>query len=178
MAAANPHEDRITGTLSRAAARGGYSERIHPTTPLDEVMLAEDLLRRRVAGGGEDGAECESCGNRVEELRELVHWIFGDGPHPWHAMRRLYFLAHTFYPGLVLNMTEEDLSNLFGETKANASAALNRLFSGLKVNIPGHKSEEACRTYGRIRANNRNRAGGSVLVTGGPASESPWAAGD
>lgn len=104
---------------------------------------------------------------RVDILRALLRFIFSDGPHPRSAARRLYFIAHTFAPEHIVNMTEADLAELFGEGKANVSAAINRLFGDIKANIPGHKSRGARRTYARIRKGNRNRAGGSVKITEG-----------
>ena len=161
MASANPHDRRISGTLARALNRAPY-EAIDETTPLDEVMLKEET------GWQTDAADCPPscthCGSALDDLRTLVQYYFKDGPHPWKVLRRVYFLAHTFFPDLILNMSEEDLSEIFGETRANCCHALNLMFKDLKVNIPGHKSPAARRTYAQIRKNNRNRAGGAVNI--------------
>ena len=161
MASANPHDRRISETLARALARSPR-EAIDETTPLDQLILREET------GWETDGLDpvpsCAECGSALDDLRTLVNYFFKDGPHPWKVMRRVYFLAHSFFPDLVLNMSEEDLSEIFGETRANCNHSLNLMFANLKVNIPGHKSPAARRTYAQIRKNNRNRAGGSVQI--------------
>lgn len=149
------HERRINGVLRKAfrkeVARG--REPVYHQTPLADLIAAEE--------GDED--------ERQKLLGQVLDYLYSDGPHPGSVLRRVYGLAKSIRPNLIMNMSLNEVGILFGEGRASQSARIKRIFNGyLKkatghdVTLPWQKSAEACEAYSEAAMGNANRRHGNA----------------
>jgi hypothetical protein len=151
----NGHEARMNTALAVAYQREGR-EAITTETPMTMAQLLEE-------GPGDHEEELKI---RSEAVNQMLHFLFGDGPHPGCTTRRLYLLAQRLQPELILHMSGAELADMFGETRAAWSARNKRIFTGyLKARgAKGargrlQKSETAAAKYAEAARGNTNRRG-------------------
>lgn len=157
MNPADDHEERIDAIL-RNAYQGEVAHGREPVfhrTPLHEVV------------GREEGEEENDFAAKGEALSVVLEYIFQDGPHPGHVVRRVYALARIRRSDLLLNMSLEEIGMMLGETRAAQSWRIDKIFSGyLKkagmkgFRLPWQKPDEARAKYKKGAQGNTNRRGG------------------
>lgn len=154
------HEHRIRRTFAAASLRhgggGAVLEAATGVTPLDELMLAEDLELDPESIDDEERARI-----RQEAVRALLGWLVGDGVHPAHVARRTFALLQVIAPDLLGGMNRSDVATLLGQTKAAHSARILALFEGI---LPaGGKGSEGRATYARAATGNTSGRDGATL---------------
>ncbi|MDQ8206198.1 hypothetical protein QEH52_01660 [Coraliomargarita sp. SDUM461003] len=147
-------EMTIDQVLAAAHRKHGH-DGVYETTPADEMIRREEAESR------------EEWAIREEAFRQLMGFIFKEGPHPAKAVRRLYCLAKAFTPELILNMGVRDLGKIFGESHGCVQWRLKQVVhgfveaqSGKKIHLPYQKSEAASAKYSEAQKGNKNRRNG------------------
>ena len=163
------HLDRIADVLRNAYSRACY--KFEPTdfrTPLIELLTKEE---------GAEADEAKEVGEFEQEIRlktfkNMLLYIFADGPHPGASMRRLYALARGFSPELIANMNGTDLAQMFNESQASQSWRALKMFDGYLKERGAHsgkvsfqKSDSARAVYSKVQKGNTNRRGKSGRKT-------------
>jgi hypothetical protein len=151
------HDTVVSDVLAAAyrRLRSGH-EAIDTHTPLDALMREEE------------GMPADERVVRAEAFRAILADFFADGPHPAKVMRRVFALTKAYAPELILNMTCQDLGNMFGETRAAVSWRINQLHNK-RVKAAGangthvrfQKSETTRAKYRLAAKGNKNRAKGA-----------------
>jgi len=173
-----PYGEQIDRTLravyhrTEGGTRGGAAgewEFVDHATPVSALLEAEvqEIAARWRAGEAlhpeemELLEECLGVGTRDEGVSEmgLLDYIFQEGPHPGKVIRRLYALAQTFKPALVLDMSREDLAILLGETRAANSKRLQMLEAYGRA--AGNKGEDHRAAAKKAARNNNSRKKGT-----------------
>jgi hypothetical protein len=145
-----------------AAAHRKYGhDGIYTRTPLDDVMDREEGCQL----DAEDRAR--EMAIRAEAFRELLEFIFKEGPHPGNACRRLYVLAKAFAPEKILNLSMRDLGKLFGESHGTWQWRIKavvheyvRARTGESVDLGWQKSAASSAKYAAAQKGNHNRRNG------------------
>lgn len=147
------HSARIDGVLGKAFRRERHTFVMgRPATRL-EVLTVEDEL---------------ATGEEAELRREAVQrWL----RHIWkarqlaEALKAFYALTRSFWPELVLNMSGEEISTFFVQTRAAESERVHRLVNrpverhtGRHTTLRFQKSTAACGVYSRAQQGNHHRA--------------------
>lgn len=111
------HEQNVEAMLRDVYRMHGWSA-AELVTPLS-ALLAPD---------GQQSAEDYECGAAM--LRRFLVWIFQGGPDPRKTTQRLYVVARALDPSLLLSMSGEQVSVIFGQGRAAESARL-RMLAGI-----------------------------------------------
>lgn len=160
--------DALMGRVYRRA--GGQS-----VAAGDEGEPLDELLAPEVCAPGADTAEerarmREEFASGARLLRRFYGYIFAKGPHPRHALPRLYTTANAIAPELLLNMSQGEIAAIFGQGRAAESARARALDAKLeKITRPGAsfaggKSTTSREKMRRAARGNKNRAGGRAPV--------------
>jgi hypothetical protein len=131
-----------------------------PLVNLRMTALELDAEADRFAADG------ESARVFVEAYSFLFEFIFADGPHPGHAMRRLYMLAKKYRPDCIWDMGYRALGLLLGESHAAMEwrisildeYALNKGITGVKMGW--QKTCASSAAFSKAQRGNSNRLGG------------------
>jgi hypothetical protein len=150
------HEQRINSALALAAARRGYrQDSVCTHTPLDDLIEAEEAAQR---------GEIEPS----VVVNRFLDFVWADGPHPGHLLRRCIAIAKGFQrDDLLRHMTLAELGMMLGETRAAQSWRVKKIFaeyrkrSGAKQAYKARfqKTEEASLKYARAQRGNTNNRG-------------------
>lgn len=145
----------IDRVLSAAWKRLPHGEAVDLRTPDEDLMAAEDW---RAAIREEFGGE------RLETFHRMMNFLFGGGPrqaHPCEVLRRVYAVAYSLRPDLILHMGDRDLGQMFGETPAAVSWRMHRIFDG-KLHVRSMKREGSRVSYRESAMGNSNRHNGAM----------------
>jgi hypothetical protein len=146
------HEQDVEAMLRDVYRMHGWSA-AELVTPLS-ALLAPD---------GQQTAEDYEIGAAM--LRRFFVWLFQGGPDPRKVSQRVYVVARALDPSLLLSMSGEQVSVIFGQGRAAESARL-RMLAGLYVKA-GYKNTQfrvgksatAKERMRRSAMGNKNRAG-------------------
>lgn len=162
------HEARIQGVLRSAITDHGW-EPIYDRTPLDELMereaeveLSREPAEQPYGWPSDDRPEVEIETLKRNEAaavaawarRSLMHWLAGDGMHPFKVQQRFHAMCYARYQELLGPLNGTDLSEIMGQGKGAFSAMMERLFgapveaaTGVRMIVPGQKSEASREGY-------------------------------
>lgn len=172
------HEERIQGVLRAAITNHGW-EPIYDRTPLDELMEreAEVELSRELAdqpygwpSNSRPEVEIEAL-KRSEAAavaawarRSLMHWLAGDGMHPFKVQQRFHAMCFARYQELIGPLDGTDFAEIMGQGKGAFSAMMERLFggpvkaaTGVRMIVPGQKSDASRAGYAENARRNKPR---------------------
>ena len=153
--------DAVLHKNADRVAGGCDAHRVH--TPLDALIAQE--VEAGIDPEGEK--ECDQSHIiRQEIFRALMGYFFADGCHPLDVQRRVYAVAKAVDPGLIMDMSLEDLAALcLDGGRATTSARIKRIYNkfiekngGGKVNAHFQKSPETVKKYAKAQQGNHNRA--------------------
>lgn len=160
--ATSGHEERIErvlrGAYHRMLCNGEQPswEGLDAQSPLDALIEKEE---------GPLGEEVMAA--KMETMSLLLDYCFGDGPHPGAVLRRLFALAWGLRKDLVADMSQSEISEMFGETRAAMSFRVKRIFEGYQARagmrgccLPGQKPMGARASYAEAQKGNTNRRSG------------------
>lgn len=146
------HSARVAAVLGKAHRSEGHAWEIRAGTRL-EVLTVEDEL----VGYGEGDM-------RREILRRWLRplWMLGS---LGEALKVFYAYTRSFWPELILNMSGEEISTFFVQTRAAESERVHRLVNrpverhtGRHTTLRFQKSTAACGVYSRVQQGNHHRA--------------------
>jgi len=149
-------EQEIEGVLDTAYRRMGCEPPRRNGKPM--LQMVHDEIREM------DGDELVIW---MEAWRSMFALFFDGGPHPAQVLKNIYALAWCVAREHVANMTQTQLGELFGETRAAWCERIKivyvdflkkRGFRGTRV--PGQKTEGATKVYAGVQKDNKNRASG------------------
>lgn len=172
------HERRIQGVLRYAFSQG--FEPIFDRTPLDDLIEAEAEveLSAEAADGeykwpardAEDSIQLQYL--KAEEAalvaqwtrKRLMHWIAGEGIHPFKICQRFYAMCFARYPELIGPLNGHWLAEILGLGRAAFSACMQRLFNrpveaktGQLLTTGGQKNAKSKGRYAENAAKNKPR---------------------
>ena len=147
-------EMSIEDVLAHAHRKHGH-DGIYERTPADDMIEAEE------------GIAPDEWEVRVEAFRQVLRFIFAEGPHPGKTTRRVYCLAKAFDPALILDMSVRDLGKLFGESHGAWSWRVKQVVNefvekktGQKIHLSYSKKEGSSAAYSAAQKGNTNRRTG------------------
>lgn len=152
----------VDEVLAAAHRKHGH-DGIYENTPVDDLIRKEDSGE---CGLDEIDREREMA-IRMEAFRELLGFLFSQGPCPGHVCRRVFCLAKAFAPELILNMGVRDLGKLFGESHGTWQWRVKQVVQGFVKKQTGQdlhlgyqKSAESSAKYSQAQKGNKNRSNG------------------
>lgn len=157
---AEEHAGAVEAMLSaiyRSSGHGSESCEMH--TPLDA------LLEKESAAAVED--DHYAAGSFM--LGKFLEWVCAGGVDPRKHMQRFYMVVRALKPSLLRNMSGEQVSLIFAQTRAAESARLAMLGGLYKSAGYKHtafrvqKSETARRRMSVAQLGNKNRKGGKKV---------------
>lgn len=162
------HESRIRNVLRWAYDNEGW-EPVTDRTPLDDLIAEEvqveldaEAVRESFDWPSSDQPELRIEALKQDEAaqiaewarRRLVHWLFGEGVHPFKLLQRLYALAFARYPELIGPLNGHWLAEILGQGRGAFSALMQRLFNvpveaktGQLMTVGGQKNAESREKY-------------------------------
>lgn len=145
----------IERVLSAAWKRLPHGEAVDLRTPDEDLMAAEDW---------KSAIREEFGGERLETFHRLMGFFFGGGSrqaHPCEVLRRVYAVAYSLRPDLILHMGDRDIGQMFGETPAAVSWRMHRIFDG-KLHVRSMKRQGSRESYRESAMGNSNRHNGTM----------------
>lgn len=147
--------------LAADAALGAAMRRNpHLVSPQRALTPFEELAAREASDHPEEVTLI-----REEAIGTWLGWLFEGGIKPAEATKRLFVFARGFRPELILNMSGEEIADLFGQTRAAESHRSRKVIeatlrkAGAKfTDQPYQKSASTRRKCAASAKGNRNRA--------------------
>lgn len=160
--AVTEHAARINGVLGKAFRREGHTWRAGQAATRLEVLTVEEELV----------APAEADMRREAMRRWLRRMWMGVGreeagaqPSLVEALKAFYALTRSFWPELILNMSGEEVSSFFVQTRAAESERVHRLINrpverhcGRHTTLRFQKSTAACGKYAKAAKGNHHRS--------------------
>lgn len=150
---ADAHLESVRAIMAQVYDRSGRNGNgVENHTPLDALLEAEE------------GELPEHYDAGVAMLRRFLGWVFERGPDPAASLQRLFVVARALAPDLILNMSGEEVSVIFGQGRAAESARvvmLNKKLeaAGFKHSTFRHQKSVTSRgKMARSARGNKNRA--------------------
>jgi hypothetical protein len=151
--ATEDHAARINVALAKAYRREGHTWSGDRSGSRLEALIAEDMLA---------GPEEEIV--RREMLRRWLRQMWAGGSLA-DALKAYYALTRAYWPELLLNMSGEEISTLFAQTRAAESERVHRLVTRpverhtqRRGTLRWQKSTSACGKYAEAQRGNHHRA--------------------
>lgn len=180
-------EEAQRGVLRRVYRREGDNLVFDPAilaTPLSKVLDGEEHIRHITEAMDAETREIieERLGESMADwlmsvrnhaLQVLLDWIYGDedGPLPRKVLKRLYIFTRAMSRDHVWRMNQQDLADLFGETRAAVCErekqeveGFLRLWNASSFTVGGGKSTAARKRYAKERKGNHCRKGGKKVA--------------
>jgi hypothetical protein len=114
--------------------------------------------------GADEDEGAAGCAVRREACRRWLGPVWADG-RLGEALKAFYAITRSYWPGLVLNMSGEQMAAFFGQTRAAESERVHRLVnrpieraSGRRMTLRFQKSATACAKYAAGARGNTHRA--------------------
>lgn len=153
------HVQDVNAMLAEIYTRNGRNaDAVDLRTPLSDLLAQED------------GEVEEHYDAGVYMLRKFLKWVFSDGPNPKRVTQRVYLVVRAVDPALLLNMSGEEVSVIFGQGRAAESARLKMLaglyqkagFTHTKIAV--QKSAASRKKMSLAQMGNTNRRRGKVAA--------------
>lgn len=155
-AALRKHSVRITLVLGVAYRRRASVGQLPAL-----AVLPSDLSALQIADEAEGAT---GCAVRREACRRWLGPVWADG-RLGEALKAFYAITRSYWPGLVLNMSGEQMAAFFAQTRAAESERVHRLVnrpieraSGRRTTLRFQKSATACAKYAAGARGNTHRA--------------------
>lgn len=147
------HAQAINAVLGGAYRREGHTWQPGRTAARLESLICEDEL----AGAEEEQLRQEACRRWLRQM-----WQVGTLAD---ALKTFYALTRSYWPELILNMSGDDISTFFAQTRAAESERVHRLVNrrverhcGRHTTLRFQKSTTACGKYAEAAKGNHHRA--------------------
>lgn len=148
---------QVRASISKAYRREGRTWESRPHIATIEMQL---LL--------ESAVDVEDSLVRAKAMETWLGRIWDGGPRLGAAMKALYVDTRALAPELILNMSGDEIADLFAQGRAAESARVKQrvnrrlLHAGFRHGtLRFQKSATACRTYAESQRGNTNRADGA-----------------
>ena len=164
------HERRISGVIGWAVVGQGW-EPTTDHTPLDDLLKEEPNVDYEEGGpsgpwvGPSEGVEGGGVELHALKLAEaqavaewtrkrLMHWLAGEGVHPFKIVQRFYCMCFARFPELIGPLNGQWMAKILGQGRAAFSACMQRLFNipveaktGKLLTVGGQKSPASREKY-------------------------------
>lgn len=146
--------------IADAALAAAMRRNPHLVSPQKSLTPFEVMVAQEATGHDEEVALI-----REEAIGKWLGWLFEGGIKIEEATKRLFVFARGFRPELILNMSGEEIADLFGQTRAAESHRSRKVIeatlrkAGAKfTDQPYQKSATTRRKCSASAMGNRNRA--------------------
>lgn len=146
--------------IADAALAAAMRRNPHLVSPQKSLTPFEAMVAQEATGHDEEVALI-----REEAIGKWLGWLFEGGIKIEEATKRLFVFARGFRPELILNMSGEEIADLFGQTRAAESHRSRKVIeatlrkAGAKfTDQPYQKSATTRRKCAASAMGNRNRA--------------------
>lgn len=144
----------VQKSLSRAYRREGLTwDAVPHITTIEMRLMMESAI------------DPEDSLIRAKAMEAWLARVWDAGPRLGEAMKALYVEARSIAPELILNMSGDEIAQLFNQGRAAESARVKQRVNAVliragfrRATLRFQKSVSACRTYAAKARGNKNRA--------------------